>query len=345
MCDNTDTLVKVISTTYIVLMILIPIIYFLVYRFKPFKLDEEGRQKPKDYAKHFMISLVIFVTFLLLKIMFSLDIGVFDSLNCYVNCKCSKKETEVIKITTTTTTTTTITTTTETTTTTTTTTKKIDKSYNKVAMPDGEIVDKGQTNKGFKVEEVNGVTYIDGYLIANKSYYLPETFVPTNTYKEADGNSTKQCSTCIDKLAYQAYKDMDADAAAVGLNLYISSGFRSYITQTNIYNRKVKNAGQTEADKVSARPGSSEHQSGLAFDLNTIDSAFGKSKEGKWVDQNCYKYGFIIRYPDGKTDETGYIYESWHLRYVGTDLSYKLYNNGDWLTMEDYFGITSVYSD
>ena len=197
----------------------------------------------------------------------------------------------------------------------------------------------------FKVEEVNGVTYIDGYLIANKSYYLPETFVPTNTYKEADGNSTKQCSTCIDKLAYQAYKDMDADAAAVGLNLYISSGFRSYITQTNIYNRKVKNVGQTEADKVSARPGSSEHQSGLAFDLNTIDSAFGRSKEGKWVDQNCYKYGFIIRYPDGKTDETGYIYESWHLRYVGTDLSYKLYNNGDWLTMEDYFGITSVYSD
>ena len=60
---------------------------------------------------------------------------------------------------------------------------------------------------------------------------------------------------------------------------------------------------------------------------------------------NAHKYGFIIRYPDGKTDETGYIYESWHLRYVGTDLSYKLYNNGDWLSMEDYFGITSKYSE
>ena len=345
MCDNAESLVRIISTVYLVVMILIPIIYFVVYLFIPFKEDELGNKIPKDYAKHFMISVLIFVVFILFKFLFSLDIGVFNDLNCYINCKCEVESNEVINIKTPTTTTSTSTTTTTTTSTTTTTTKKIDKSYDKLAVIDGEKEDLGETSKGFKITKINGVTYVDDYLIANKTYFLPEDFVPTNTYKKADGSSTKQCSTCIDKTAYQAFKDMDADATAIGLNLWIQSGFRSFITQTNIYNRKVKNAGKAEADKVSARPGSSEHQTGLAFDLNTIDAAFGRSKEGKWVNDNCHKYGFIIRYPDGKTDETGYIYESWHLRYVGTDLSYKLYNNGDWLSMEDYFGITSKYSE
>lgn len=346
MCENGDTLVKIVSITYLVLTFLVPVIYFLIYRFKPFKVDESGKQIPKDYAKHFMISLVIMVVFILFKIMFSLDIGVFNKLDCYINCNC-----EVInckdedKVMTSKKTSSTTTATTTSTTTTTTTTQRIEKTYEKVDEIEGERIDKGKTSKGFDIYEINGVTYIDGYLIANKSYFLPEDFVPTNTYKTADGSSTKQCSTCIDKAAYKAYQDMDADAAAINLNLWIQSGFRSYITQTNIYNRNVKNNGQAKADTYSARPGSSEHQTGLAFDLNTIDEAFGKSAEGKWVNQNCYKYGFIIRYPEGKTDETGYIYESWHLRYVGTDLSYKLYNNGDWLTMEDYFGITSEYSD
>ena len=107
----------------------------------------------------------------------------------------------------------------------------------------------------------------------------------------------------------------------------------------------VKRNGKKAADTFSARPGASEHQTGLAFDLNTITNSFKDTAEGKWVNKNCYLYGYILRYPEGKTNETGYIYEPWHIRYVGKELAKKLYNNGNWITMEDYFGIDSKYND
>ena len=77
--------------------------------------------------------------------------------------------------------------------------------------------------------------------------------------------------------------------------------------------------------------------------MNTIDDSFAKTDEGKWINKNAYLYGFIIRYPKGKEDITGYQYESWHLRYVGTELAKKLYNDGDWITMEEYYGLSSKY--
>ena len=77
--------------------------------------------------------------------------------------------------------------------------------------------------------------------------------------------------------------------------------------------------------------------------MNSVEDDFAGTPEAIWLHNNCYKYGFIIRYPQGKTNETGYIYEPWHFRYVGTELAEILYNGGDWITMEDYFGITSVY--
>ena len=116
------------------------------------------------------------------------------------------------------------------------------------------------------------------------------------------------------------------------------------ISQKYLYNSYVSRDGKEEADTYSARPGHSEHQTGLAFDLNSIDISFADTDEGKWVVDNCYKYGFIIRYPEGKDNITGYIYEPWHLRYVGVDLATKLYNQGDWITLEEYYGIDSKYS-
>ena len=107
-------------------------------------------------------------------------------------------------------------------------------------------------------------------------------------------------------------------------------------------NLKKKTAA---ADTYSSRPGNSEHQTGLCFDLNSIEDSFQYTSEGKWVNDNCYKYGFCIRFPKGKDAYTGYQYESWHLRYVGTELAEKLYNNGDWISLEEYFGITSEYPD
>lgn len=182
------------------------------------------------------------------------------------------------------------------------------------------------TSKGFSGVTKNGITYIDGYLVVNKTYSLPSNY-----------------GSGLTKETKDAFEKMKSAATLEGLNVYLSSGYRSYTTQNNLYNRYVNRDGKDEADKYSARAGHSEHQSGLAFDVNQINSTFDNSAEAKWLSANCYKYGFILRYPKGKTNETGYMYESWHFRYVGTELAAKLYNNGDWITMEDYFGITSEY--
>ena len=95
--------------------------------------------------------------------------------------------------------------------------------------------------------------------------------------------------------------------------------------------------GQEAADRYSARPGHSEHQSGLAADINSLYQSWGETEEGIWLNTHCADYGFIIRYPEGKESITGYMYEPWHIRYVGKELSSKLYNSGDWITLEDNF--------
>ncbi|MBQ7687672.1 MAG: M15 family metallopeptidase [Clostridia bacterium] len=183
----------------------------------------------------------------------------------------------------------------------------------------------GVSAKGYEIVEINGLTYVDGLLIVNKTYSLPSSYTP--------GALTSETSAAFDR--------MQADAAAEGLNLYVSSGFRSYELQTSLYNRYVAADGKAAADRYSARPGHSEHQTGLAMDLNTITNSFADTAEGKWVDANCYKYGFILRYPLGKEAETGYMYEPWHLRYVGVEKAAAIYNSG--LTLEEYYGLTSVY--
>lgn len=207
-------------------------------------------------------------------------------------------------------------------------------------VPSGNTVSKGTTSKGFQIQEINGATYIDGVLIANKTYALPKDFIPTNPDQPVNSDRS---TTCLDKTLMNAWNTMLKDATAKGLNIYISSGYRSYNYQVNVYNRYVQSDGAAKADTYSSRPGNSEHQTGLCFDLNTIEDSFQYTNEGKWINDNCYKYGFCIRFPKGKDSATGYQYESWHLRYVGVDLATKLYNNGDWLSLEEYFGITSEY--
>ena len=193
------------------------------------------------------------------------------------------------------------------------------------------------TSKGFHGETRNGITYIDGVLIANKTYALPKSYAP--------GGLTGETRAAADKLT--------AGARGAGYSIKVQSGFRSYDTQQNIYNRYVRERGKASADTFSARPGHSEHQTGLAFDVcessgkyknACINSNFDSTEEAKWLSENAYKYGFILRYPNGKTNETGYKYESWHFRYVGVDLATKLYNGGNWITLENYFGITSQYN-
>ncbi len=173
---------------------------------------------------------------------------------------------------------------------------------------------------------VTELTYIDGILIANKSYALPKDYAPGENAEARD-----------------AFDRMREDAAAEGLNIYISSAYRSYDYQSGLYERYVKRSGKAEADRYSARPGHSEHQTGLAFDLNTIDISFEDTAEYEWLKVNCADYGFIIRYPENGEEITGYMYEPWHIRYLGTDTARAVYNSG--LTLEEYLGIDSVYTD
>lgn len=144
-------------------------------------------------------------------------------------------------------------------------------------------------------------------------------------------------SSWVNPEAQAALNRMQSDASVLGLNLKLVSGFRSYNTQYNLYNNYVRINGQEKADTFSARPGHSEHQTGLAFDVGSTKGAFANTNEAKWLHQNCHLYRFIIRYPKGKTHITGYIYEPWHIRYLGVDTATKVKNSG--LTLEEYLGI------
>lgn len=192
-------------------------------------------------------------------------------------------------------------------------------------VPDVDL--SGTTTKGYQINRIDGIYYINGILIANKTYALPSTYNPGGLRSEFT----------------KAFNQMKEAAKADGVNIYIISGYRSYSYQKNLYEGYVRTYGKTLTDTFSARPGNSEHQSGLAADLNKIDDNFGNTKEGKWLDENASKYGFILRYPKGKQTITGYKYEPWHFRYIGDEAS-NLYQNGEWTTLEEYLGIDSKYA-
>lgn len=168
--------------------------------------------------------------------------------------------------------------------------------------------------------------YINEILIVNKEFGLPDSFAP--------GESTE---------ARQAFENMKADAANEGIYLNAFSTYRSYWSQNRLYWNYVSNYGQDPTDTFSAKPGFSEHQTGLAFDIGGVDRSlwaeedFKYTDEAKWLKENCYKYGFILRYPEGKEWKTGYMHESWHFRYIGVEHS-KNFKDSD-LTLEEYLGL------
>ena len=179
-------------------------------------------------------------------------------------------------------------------------------------------------SEGHKLETIDGRTYVDGILIVNKTYSLPADYAPG-----------------IDSQAQAAFNRMANDAWGEGVSLFICSGYRTYQQQEEVYNGYARERGTDEADKVSSRPGHSEHQSGLAMDINTTDYWFTDTKEAKWLSAHCADYGFIIRFPLGKEKETGYEYEPWHIRYVGEEIAKDITQKG--LCLEEYLGVTSDY--
>ena len=171
--------------------------------------------------------------------------------------------------------------------------------------------------------------------LVNRQHAVSEFFVPEALRKvEVTGMSQS-----LREDAAAALEAMFAAAKEEGVTLSTVSGYRSYSRQATIYARKKAEQGEEAADRISARPGTSEHQLGLAMDVakknsSQLNTAFAETEEGKWVAANAHRFGFIVRYPKEYEDVTGYMYEPWHVRYVGVEQAEAIYESG--VPMETY---------
>jgi len=180
-----------------------------------------------------------------------------------------------------------------------------------------------------KQHPMNPVSYVPGNLqLPNVSQRLPGA---------AEMKMAAPAATALEQLFGAANQ--------AGYKLQISTAYRGYAFQKTLYDGYVANLGQAAADKQSARPGYSEHQTGLAVDIRrsddrcSLEACFGDLPEGKWLAEHAYEYGFLLRYPSDKEAVTGYMYEPWHFRYVGTDLSTHLHEKHI-TTLEEFFGVS-----
>lgn len=180
--------------------------------------------------------------------------------------------------------------------------------------------------RGKTPDNISEPTIINGILLANKKHPLPKNYNPGE-----------------DPTARASVNRLIAEAKSLGLNVSNQvSGFRAYQTQVGLYNNYIAKHGKAEADKFSARPGYSEHQTGLVFDLIDNDGQLlgatgtndSSKKAAEWLANNAHKYGFIIRYKPEFTEKTGYIEESWHIRYVGNNVARELFEKN--ISLEEY---------
>jgi D-alanyl-D-alanine carboxypeptidase len=168
--------------------------------------------------------------------------------------------------------------------------------------------------------------------------YAPEHFSPPAVSLRQD-KTTEEKSLRND--IHPATKELFDAAKTAGFDLMLASGYRSYELQQTYFTSYAKAYGEEAASKFSARPGQSEHQTGLAFDISYtsrecyLDICFGETEAGKWIAAHSYEYGFIVRYPKDKTEITQYQYEPWHLRYVGIELATALHDSN--LTLDEAY--------
>ncbi|WP_051314959.1 M15 family metallopeptidase [Alteribacter aurantiacus] len=194
-------------------------------------------------------------------------------------------------------------------------------------------------NKKTMIEDADAVD-----VLVNKEYRLPHDYRPDDlvipdipfTISEQDERMFMR------EQAAHAIEELFADALGNGLSLFGVSGYRSYESQQRIFSNNVDIQGFSEANRTSAVPGESEHQTGLAMDVTnevvrySLTQDFANTEAGAWLGEHAHKYGFIIRYTEGEEQRTGYTFEPWHLRYVGVDTATLLYENG-WI-LEDVVG-------
>lgn len=184
------------------------------------------------------------------------------------------------------------------------------------------------------------------FVIVNKTRVLPSDWRPDDLVRLNVKYNGRAEARYLRKEASDALAELFAAAAKKGVELCAVSGFRSYELQQTVFNKHVNQMGFNAALRVSAMPGRSEHQTGLAIDISSksmnysLSKSFANTREGKWLAENAAKYGFILRYPEGKESITGYDYEPWHFRYVGKDAATDIMEKG--LTLEEYFGLVDV---
>lgn len=187
------------------------------------------------------------------------------------------------------------------------------------------------------------LTYDDGDLLVlvNKYHGVTRDYEPKDMV-EVDLSMAAWDGIQIKKEAYDAFVEMFNDAAAQGYSFCICSGYRSYEYQQELFENALATQSEEEAHMFSAYPGRSEHHTGLAIDITSesmgwsLSQDFADYPEGKWLDEHCQNYGFILRYQKGKEDITGYQYEPWHFRYVGKEVAKEIMSKG--ITFEEYLG-------
>lgn len=172
-------------------------------------------------------------------------------------------------------------------------------------------------------------------ILVNKHNYLKEDYVPENL-KSLSSTYALSNMKMVEEAA-NAFESLSKDASKENYKVIAMSTYRSYEYQVDLYNKYVKSDGKEAADTYSGRPGNSEHQTGLAVDVyNQTETYtnFEKTKEYNWMQENAYKYGFILRFPKDKENETGYEFESWHYRYVGKEIAKYIHKHN--ITLEEY---------
>lgn len=174
-------------------------------------------------------------------------------------------------------------------------------------------------------------------MLVNRDNFLDRTYIPDSL---VDSKSNYKDNILICEKVFRMFQLMKLSAYEMGYNIDIMSGYRTYEYQEKIYNKLVNEKGFNYAFRYIAPPGASEHQSGLAIDICIyrddncyIEHEIEDFDEIKWIQENAHRFGFILRYPEGYEDKTGYNYEAWHFRYVGNMASYIYHNN---LTLDEY---------
>ena len=201
--------------------------------------------------------------------------------------------------------------------------KEINKNEISLASSNNSNLENDNSEVNYKeVENLENILNNPFFILVNRDNKLSEDYIPNNL-KLSEVEFLDYIETRdLESTTADALKEMFDAALEDGVTLLGASGYRSYNIQKNLYDSRVASMGEERTSLYTAQPGASEHQTGLAIDIlssdyQNLDDGFENSKGFEWLINNCYKYGFILRYLEGKEDITGYNYEPWHFRYIG----------------------------